>query len=165
MRILVVGSGGREHALAWKIAQSPLVTRLACAPGNPGMAELGEIFPIKATDVEGQVALAKERSADLVVIGPDAAVEAGLADALEAAGIACFGPSAAAGRLESSKAFAKDFCARHNLPTAAYGVFDHLDRAKAFLDTMSPPYVIKADGLAAGKGVIIAETRASADQA
>jgi phosphoribosylamine--glycine ligase len=165
MRILVVGSGGREHALAWKIAQSPLLTRLVSAPGNPGMAELGEVFAVKATDVEGQVKLAKKIAADLVVIGPDAAVEAGLADALEAAGIACFGPSAAAGRLESSKAFTKDFCARHNLPTARYGVFEHLAQAKAFLDTMSPPYVIKADGLAAGKGVVIAETLASAQAA
>src|ERR1700678_306068 len=107
MNILVVGMGGREHALAWKIAQSPLVTRLVCAPGNPGMAKLGETRAVAAVDVAGQVALAREIAADLVVIGPDAAVAAGLADALAEAGVPCFGPSAAAGRLEDSKAFAK----------------------------------------------------------
>jgi phosphoribosylamine--glycine ligase len=165
MNILVVGSGGREHALAWKIKQSPLLTRLVSAPGNPGMAELGEVRPVGATDVEGQVALAKEIAADLVVIGPDAAIEAGLADALAAAGIPAFGATASAGRLESSKAFTKDFCARHGLPTAAYGVFEEAAQAKAFLDGFSAPYVIKADGLALGKGVVIAETRADAEAA
>src|SRR5579859_4511466 len=113
MNILVVGSGGREHALAWKIAQSPLLTRLVCAPGNPGMAGLGENRPVKATDVAGLVALAQEIAADLVVIGPEVSVEAGLADALEKAAIPCFGPTAAAGRLESSKAFTKAFADRH----------------------------------------------------
>jgi phosphoribosylamine--glycine ligase len=165
MRILVVGSGGREHALAWKIAQSPLVTRLVCAPGNPGMAALGEVRGVKATDVEGQVKLAQEIEADLVVIGPDAAIEAGLADALAKAGIVAFGPTASAGRLESSKAFTKDFCARHGLLTAAYGVFDQAAPAKAFLDRFSAPYVIKADGLALGKGVIIAQSRREAEAA
>ena len=165
MRVLLIGSGGREHALAWKIARSPRLTRLVCAPGNPGMAALGEIRPVKAVDVEGQVALAREIAADLVVIGPESAVEAGLADALERAGIACFGPSAAAGRLESSKAFTKDFCTRNGLPTAAYGVFDDAAAAKAGLDRFDPPYVVKADGLAAGKGVVIAQTRADAELA
>jgi phosphoribosylamine--glycine ligase len=165
MNILLVGSGGREHALAWKIAQSPLVTRLVCAPGNPGMAAEGELRAVKATDVAGQVALAREIAADLVVIGPESAVEAGLADALAEAGIACFGPSRAAGRLESSKAFTKAFCDRHHLPTAAYAVFEAPAPAKAFLDGLSPPHVIKADGLAAGKGVVIAETRADAEAA
>jgi phosphoribosylamine--glycine ligase len=165
MNILLVGSGGREHALAWKIAQSPLLTRLVSAPGNPGMAKLGETRDIKAIDVEGLVALARDIAADLVVIGPDAAVEAGLADALTVAGIPCFGPSQAAGRLESSKAFTKAFCDRHGLPTAAYGVFEQAGPAKAFLDRFQPPYVIKADGLAAGKGVVIAPTRAEAEAA
>jgi len=165
MNILVVGSGGREHALAWKIAQSPLLARLVCAPGNPGMAALGELRPVKVTDVEGLLALAREIAADLVVIGPEAAVEAGLADALEAAGIACFGPTAAAGRLESSKAFTKDFCARHGLPTAGYAVFEAAAGAKAALGRFQPPYVIKADGLAAGKGVVIAPDRAAAEAA
>src|SRR5580704_3398135 len=112
MNILIVGSGGREHALAWKVAASPLVTRLVCAPGNPGMAKLGEVRAVGPTDVVGQVALALEIAADLVVIGPDAAVAAGLADAMAEAGIACFGPTAAAGRLESSKAFTRAFAER-----------------------------------------------------
>jgi phosphoribosylamine--glycine ligase len=165
MNILLVGSGGREHALAWKIVQSPLVKRLVSAPGNPGMAALGEIRPVGATDVAGQVALAKEIAADLLVIGPDAAVEAGLADAMAEAGIPCFGPTAAAGKLESSKAFTKAFADRHNLPTAAYGIFDVAAPAKAFLDRFTAPFVIKADGLAAGKGVVIAQTRADAEAA
>jgi len=131
MKILLVGSGGREHALAWKIVRSPLVTRLVCAPGNPGMAGLGDTRAVAATDIAGQVALAREIGAALVVIGPEAAVEAGLADALAEAGIACFGPTAAAGRLESSKAFTKAFADRHGLPTARYGVFDAAAPAKA----------------------------------
>jgi phosphoribosylamine--glycine ligase len=165
MNILLVGSGGREHALAWKIAQSPLLTRLVIAPGNPGMAAQGELRAVKATDVPALVALAQEIAADLVVIGPESAVEAGLADALAMVGIPCFGPSAAAGRLETSKAFAKDFATRHGLPTAAYGVFEQATPAKAFLDRFKPPYVIKADGLASGKGVAVVETRADAEAA
>ena len=165
MNILVVGSGGREHALAWKIAASPLTTRLVCAPGNPGMAKLAEIRAVGATDVAGQVALAREIAADLVVIGPDAAVAAGLADAMAQAGIRCFGPTAAAGRLESSKAFTKAFADRHGIPTARYGVFEEATAAKAFLDGFTAPYVIKADGLAAGKGVVVAADRAAAEAA
>ncbi|MDP1617854.1 phosphoribosylamine--glycine ligase [Phenylobacterium sp.] len=165
MNILLVGSGGREHALAWKIAQSPLLSRLVMAPGNPGMAALGEVVPVKATDVVGLVSLAREMAADLVVIGPESAVEAGLADALAAAGVPCFGPSQAAGQLESSKAFTKAFAERHGLPTGAYVVCDEAAAAKAALDRFSPPYVIKADGLAAGKGVVIAQTRAEAEAA
>ena len=165
MNILLVGSGGREHALAWKIAQSPLLTRLVSAPGNPGMAQLGETRPVKATDVPALVALAREIAAGLVVIGPDAAVEAGLADALALAGIPCFGPTAAAGQLESSKAFTKAFADRHGLPTGAYGIFDQAAAAKAFLDRFESPFVIKADGLAAGKGVVIAPTRIEAEAA
>ena len=165
MKVLLVGSGGREHALAWKIAGSPLLTRLVCAPGNPGMAALGELRDIGPTDVAGQVALAKEIDADLVVIGPESAVEAGLADALAELGIPCFGPTSAAGRLESSKAFTKAFCARHGLPTAGFGVFDTVAAARAGLADFEPPYVIKADGLAAGKGVVIAPGRAEAEAA
>ena len=145
MNVLVVGAGGREHALAWKIAQSPLMARLVCAPGNPGMAALAEIRAVAATDVAGQVALAREIAADLVVIGPESAVEAGLADALAAEGIDCFGPTAAAGQLESSKAFTKAFCDRYGLPTARYGVFDAAGPAKASLDQFAPPFVIKAE--------------------
>ena len=165
MNILVVGSGGREHALCWKIAKSPLVSRLVCAPGNVGMAMLAETRPVSATDVAGQVALAQQIAADLVVIGPDAAVAAGLADACAEAGIPCFGPIAAAGQLEASKAFTKAFADRHGLPTARYGVFDAAPPAKASLAGFSPPYVVKADGLAAGKGVAVASDLAAAEAA
>ena len=165
MNILLVGSGGREHALAWKIAQSPRLTRLVCAPGNPGMAQLAEIRDIKAHDVAGLVALAEGIEADLVVIGPEVAIEAGLADRLAVAGVPCFGPTAAAGRLESSKAFTKAFAERHHLPTADHGVASDAVQAKALLDRFTAPYVIKADGLAAGKGVVIAQTRAEAQAA
>jgi phosphoribosylamine--glycine ligase len=165
MNILLVGSGGREHALAWKIAASPLVKRLVMAPGNPGMAALGELRPLKVTDAPGLIALAQEIVADLIVIGPEVAVEAGLADAAAKAGIPCFGPVAAAGRLESSKAFTKAFTDRHGLPTARYRTCDDAASAKAALDGFSPPYVIKADGLAAGKGVVIAQDRAAAEAA
>ena len=158
MNILVVGQGGREHALAWKIARSPSVTRLVCAPGNPGMAELAELRPVAATDVAGQVAVAREIAADLVVVGPEAALEAGLADALAAAGIPCFGASAAAARIETSKAFMKGFARRRGLPTAEFEVVEDLEAAKAALARRDPPFVVKADGLAAGKGVVIADT-------
>lgn len=162
MNILLVGSGGREHALAWKIAASPLVKRLVMAPGNPGMAALGEVRAVKAIDVQGLVALAKEIAADLVVIGPEVSVEAGLADALNGANIPCFGPVAAAGQLESSKAFTKAFTDRHGLPTSGYRICETVEEGRAALAAFQPPYVIKADGLAAGKGVVIAEDLATA---
>jgi phosphoribosylamine--glycine ligase len=165
MNILLVGSGGREHALAWKIAQSPLVKRLVAAPGNPGVEALCETRSVKATDIEGLVALAQEIAADLVVVGPESALEVGLADRLAELGVPCFGPTAAAAQLETSKAFTKQFCDRHGLPTAAYGVFEDAALAKAFLNQFDAPYVIKADGLAAGKGVVIAEDRAAAEEA
>ena len=165
MNILLVGSGGREHALAWKIAASPLVKRLVAAPGNPGMAAQCELRNVSATDVEGLVALAREIAADLVVIGPESAVAAGLADALQPTGIPCFGPTAQGGQLESSKAFTKAFCDRYGLPTSAYAVCESATDAKAALDRFEPPYVIKADGLAAGKGVVIASERAEAEAA
>ncbi|MDB5418496.1 MAG: purD [Phenylobacterium sp.] len=165
MNILLVGSGGREHALAWKIAQSPLVERLVAAPGNPGMARLCEVREVGPTDVAGLLALAREIAADLVVIGPEVSVAAGLADELAVAAIPCFGPTAAAGQLESSKAFTKAFADRHGLPTAAYQVCETVDQAKAALDGFSAPFVVKADGLAAGKGVVIAATRAEAEAA
>ena len=165
LTILLVGSGGREHALAWKIAQSPLCGRLVAAPGNPGIETVAELRPVKATDAEGLVALAREIGAGLVVVGPESALEAGLADRLAEAGIPCFGGSQRAARLETSKAFTKDFCQRHGLPTAAYGVFEDAASAGAFLDTLAAPFVIKADGLAAGKGVVIAPDRAAADAA
>lgn len=165
MTILLIGSGGREHALAWKIAQSPLCKRLVAAPGNPGIERLCETRPVKATDVEGLVALAREIAADLVVVGPESALEVGIADRLAELAIPCFGPTAAAAQLETSKAFTKAFCDRHGLPTAAYGVFEDAALAKAYLAQFDAPYVIKADGLAAGKGVVIAGTRAEAEAA
>lgn len=164
MNILLVGSGGREHALAWKIAQSPLVTRLVAAPGNPGMARHAELRPeFKATDAEGLAALAREMKADLVVVGPESALAEGLADRLNAAGIPCFGPTAKAAQLETSKAFSKAFLQRHGIPTAGYGVYEETASAKAALNNYSAPYVIKADGLAAGKGVAISPDKQDAE--
>lgn len=165
MNILLIGSGGREHALAWKIAASPLLTRLVAAPGNPGMAGLCEVRDVNATDVAGLLALAREIAADLVVIGPETAVEAGLADVLAEAGIPCFGPTARAGQLESSKAFTKGFCDRHGLPTGAYAICETAVEAKTALARFAPPWVIKADGLAAGKGVVVTPDRAEAEAA
>ena len=165
MKILLIGSGGREHALAWKIKASPLVETLVIAPGNPGMAALGELKPVSPIDVPALIALAQDLAADLVVIGPEVSVEAGLADALALAELPCFGPTAAAGQLESSKAFTKAFCDRHSLPTSAYGVFETAAAAKAGLSAFVAPYVIKADGLAAGKGVVIAPDLATAETA
>src|SRR5262249_26361292 len=146
MKILVVGSGGREHALGWKLKQSPLVSEVISAPGNPGMAALGRVAPIKADDASALAAFAVREQVDLVVIGPEAAAAAGLADGLAQVGIPCFGPSKAAAELEASKAFTKDFCARHNIPSAGYKVFDDAIRAKGYLADREPPYVIKADG-------------------
>jgi phosphoribosylamine--glycine ligase len=165
MKILVVGSGGREHALGWKLKQSPLVTEIISAPGNPGLAELGRCVAIAATNASELAAFAAREQIDLVVIGPEAAAAAGLADALKQLGVPCFGPSKAAAELEASKAFMKEFCVRHNVPTADYKVFDDAIHAKAYLGNREPPFVIKADGLAAGKGVVIAETRREADAA
>jgi phosphoribosylamine--glycine ligase len=162
MNILLVGSGGREHALAWKIAQSPLVKRLVIAAGNPGMESLGELRPVKATDAEGLTALAREIRADLVVVGPETALEQGLADRLAASGIPCFGPTAKAAQLETSKAFSKAFMERHEIPTAGYGVYERLHEARQALSVFRPPYVIKADGLAAGKGVAISPDKREA---
>ena len=155
MNILLIGSGGREHALAWKIKQSPLCARLVIAPGNPGMEALGECRPVKATDVDGLIAIVRDIQADLVVVGPESALAEGIADACARIGVPCFGPMQSAARLESSKAFTKDFCKRHNIPTAASETFSTVAEAREFLKTYQPPYVIKADGLAAGKGVAI----------
>lgn len=165
MKILIVGSGGREHALGWKLKQSPLVTEIVSAPGNPGLSKLGRCLPIKADDVRELTALAAREQIDLVVIGPETALAAGLADRLSQVGIPVFGPTRAAAEIESSKAFMSDFCDRHGIPTAGYKVFDEAVHAKAYLADREPPYVIKADGLAAGKGVIVAQTRREADEA
>ena len=158
MNILIIGSGGREQALAWKIAQSPLVSKLWCAPGNPGIAQEAECVPVAADDQQGIVAFAKANAIDLVVVGPEAPLVAGLADALTAAGIQVFGPSAKAAQLEGSKGFTKDLCARMGIPTGAYERFNNAPKAKAYVRRMGAPIVVKADGLAAGKGVTVAMT-------
>ena len=157
MKVLLIGSGGREHALAWKLSHDASVTDLICAPGNPGIAEVSSVVDVKADDVIGLLALAQREAPDLVVVGPEAPLAAGLADMLMESGIAVFGPTQAAAQLESSKAFTKGFCDRHAIPTAAYATFDNLEKAIAYVEKRKPPFVLKADGLAAGKGVVIAE--------
>ncbi|MCU0835358.1 MAG: phosphoribosylamine--glycine ligase [Chromatiaceae bacterium] len=167
MKILIIGSGGREHALAWKAAQSPLAERVFVAPGNGGTAsEPGvENVPIDALDIPALLAFARDQGVGLTIVGPEAPLVAGVADAFAAAGLRCFGPSAAAAELEGSKAFTKDFLARHGIPTASYRTFTELDPALAHLRKVGAPIVVKADGLAAGKGVILAEHLATAEQA
>jgi phosphoribosylamine--glycine ligase len=158
MRILVVGSGGREHALCWAIAASPLCTNLFCAPGNAGIAEIAQCVDVGIDDIAGQVALAQREKIDFVVVGPEGPLVAGLADRLSEAGIKVFGPSAKAAQLEGSKGFTKDLCRRHNIPTAAYEHFTDTAKAEAYIRAQGAPIVVKADGLAAGKGVVVAET-------
>jgi len=165
MKVLVVGGGGREHALAWKIAQSPSVEEVIAAPGNGGIASHARCVGIGADDVDGQVALAKKEQVGLVVIGPEAPLVGGLADRLAAEGILAFGPSAAAARLEGSKAFAKEFMQRHGVPTARFSVHDALESAIQEVDRRAGPCVVKADGLAAGKGVIVCRSPYEARQA
>ncbi|MHB0977593.1 MAG: phosphoribosylamine--glycine ligase [Candidatus Aquicultorales bacterium] len=165
MTILIIGGGGREHALAWKIAASPRVSRLLCVPGNGGMAEIAECVDQDVDDVEGIVELALARQVDLVVVGPEAPLVNGLVDAIEAAGIRAFGPSAAGARLEGSKRFAKAIMEKYGVPTGAAGCFTDYSQARAYLQDLDPPYVVKADGLAAGKGVIVTEEIAEADKA
>ena len=163
MKILLIGSGGREHALAWKLAQSPLITDLTCAPGNAGIAEVAEIVEVAADDTIGILGIVQRDGYDFVIIGPEQPLALGLVDLLEELKVPVFGPTQAAAQLESSKSFTKDFCKRYDIPTADYGVFTDLKEATAFLKTMDAPYVLKADGLAAGKGVVIPETLAEAE--
>ena len=158
MKLLVVGAGGREHALCWKLAQSPKLTKLYAAPGNAGMASVADCVDVGAEDVAGLVDFAREKGIDLVVVGPEAPLVKGLADQLNEAGIPVFGPSAKAAQLEGSKGFTKDLCTRANIPTAAYGRFTNLDDALAYVGREGAPIVVKADGLAAGKGVTVAMT-------
>lgn len=165
MTVLVVGGGGREHALVWKIAQSLRVKRIICAPGNAGTAGLAVNFPVSAADLDGIVALAVREKADLVVVGPDDPLAAGLVDRLQAAGIRAFGPTASAARFEASKSFAKDFMHRHGIPTAISEKFTDFSAAVAHVRGQKFPLVIKADGLALGKGVTIAESFAEAERA
>ena len=163
MRILVIGSGGREHALAWKIAQSPLVEEIFVAPGNGGTCEHN--VAISDSDIDGLVNFVKEKHIDFVVPGPELPLTLGITDAMEAIGVPCFGPSKACAKLEGSKAFSKEVMVAANIPTAAYGTFQDIDKALAFIDGHQAPLVVKADGLAAGKGVIIAQTAEEAKDA
>jgi phosphoribosylamine---glycine ligase len=165
MNILLLGSGGREHALAWKIAGSPLVDRLYCAPGNAGIGKEAELVHLDIADPDAVTDFCRAHGVDLVVVGPEGPLVAGIVDALETAGIACFGPSKAAAQLEGSKGFAKDLCRAHAIPTAAYERFAAAAPAKAYIRRLGAPIVVKADGLAAGKGVIIATTLAEAEAA
>jgi phosphoribosylamine--glycine ligase len=164
MKVLVVGGGGREHALCWALAASPLVEAVLCAPGNAGIAGVARCVPVRADDIAGLVALARAEEVGLVVVGPEVPLVLGLVDALRAAGIRAFGPSAAAARLEGSKAFTKAFCDRHGIPTAAWRSFgpDEREAAREHVVAHGAPIVVKADGLAAGKGVVVAATVAEA---
>jgi phosphoribosylamine--glycine ligase len=162
MNILVIGSGGREHALCWKLAASPILTSLYCAPGNGGIADEAECVDMDVTDHAAVIAFCVERKIDLVIVGPEAPLVAGMVDDLEAAGIRAFGPSKAASQLEASKGFTKDLCARHNIPTGSYERFSEAEQARAYVRAQGAPIVVKADGLAAGKGVTVAMTEADA---
>jgi len=165
MNILLLGSGGREHALAWKMAASPLADRLYCAPGNAGIAQEAECVALDIADHGAVIAFCREQHIDLVVVGPEAPLCAGIVDDLEAAGIKAFGPTRAAARLEGSKGFTKDLCRANGIPTAAYERFRSADPAKAYLRARGAPIVVKADGLAAGKGVVVAQAVAEAEAA
>ncbi len=162
MNILVIGAGGREHALAWKLAQSPTVTRVYATPGNPGIAEVAQCVPLSGTTPADYLAVAREHHIDLTIVGPEVPLIAGVVDAFRAAGLAIFGPTAAAAQLEGSKVFAKHFFARHHIPTARYSTATTLAEAEAAINSFSAPFVLKADGLAAGKGVLIVQTKTEA---
>jgi phosphoribosylamine--glycine ligase len=163
MNILLLGSGGREHALAWKIAASPLVEHLWCAPGNAGIAADAELAALDLTDHAAVIAFCKSHAVDFVVVGPEAPLVAGIVDDLEAAGLRTFGPSKAAARLEGSKGFTKDLARANRIPTAAYERFIAAASAKAYVRAQGAPIVVKADGLAAGKGVVVATSVAEAE--
>ncbi len=167
MKILVIGSGGREHALAWKLAQSPLAEQILVAPGNTGTAQEAGVtnVAIEVTAIEALVAFAQREAIGLTVVGPEVPLVAGLVNAFEAAGLPCFGPTREAAQLEGSKAFTKDFLTRHQIPTAYYGVFTETAAAHAYIEAKGAPIVVKADGLAAGKGVILAQSIAEAQAA
>jgi phosphoribosylamine--glycine ligase len=158
MKVLLIGSGGREHALAWKLSQSPLLGKLYAAPGNPGVADHAELVDLDVDDHQAVTAFCKSKAVDFIVFGPEAPLVAGLSDVLRAEGFLCFGPSQAAAQLEGSKGFTKDICARFNIPTGAYQRFNNAPKAKAYVRAEGAPIVVKADGLAAGKGVTVAMT-------
>src|SRR5215510_1760278 len=165
MNVLLLGSGGREHALAWKLAASPLTDQLWCAPGNAGIAQEAVCVPLDIADHKAVIDFCKANRIDFVMVGPEAPLCAGIVDDLEAAGIKAFGPTRAAARLEGSKGFTKDLCRAHNIPTAAYARFSAAAPAKEYVRAQGAPIVVKADGLAAGKGVVIAGTIAEAEAA
>ena len=164
MKVLIVGSGGREHAIAWKVAQSPRVEKIYCAPGNAGIGQIAECVPIGAMEFDKLVAFAREKAIDLTVIGMDDPLVGGIVDAFEAAGLRVFGPRKNAAILEGSKAFSKDLMKKYHIPTAAYACFDSASDALAYLETAKMPIVLKADGLALGKGVLICNTREEAKE-
>ena len=165
MKVLVVGGGGREHALVWKIAQSPLVTQVFCAPGNPGTADLALNLPIRVDEIDKLLGFAKSEGIDLTVVGPEQPLSLGIVDLFQEYGLKVFGPSRSAARIEASKAFSKDLMQKYQIPTAAYGVFTEVDPALAFIRQTGAPIVVKADGLAAGKGVVVAQTIEEANNA
>jgi phosphoribosylamine--glycine ligase len=165
MNVLLIGSGGREHALAWALRKSPRLTKLYCVPGNGGIAEIAECVPLAVADHTAVIRFCADHAIDFVIVGPEAPLVSGLVDDLTTAGIKCFGPRQAAARLEGSKGFTKDLCREFGIPTAAYGRFDNVGAAKAYLKGQELPIVVKADGLAAGKGVTICETMAEAEAA
>ena len=165
MKVLVVGGGGREHAICWKLAQSPRVTELYCAPGNAGIAQVATCVPIKATDVEAMVAWAKDNKMDFVMVAPDDPLALGMVDAMEKAGLRAFGPHANAAIIEASKAFSKSLMKKYNIPTAKYEAFTEMDKALEYIRAEGAPIVVKADGLALGKGVVVAATVEEAENA
>jgi phosphoribosylamine--glycine ligase len=165
MKVLIFGSGGREHALAWAIAKSERVTEIVCAPGNGGMAAIARLAPVSLSDLDGMVRVAVEEQADLTVVGPELPLSLGLADALQARGLKVFGPTKAAAMLESSKSFAKRFLQRHKIPTANYAVCKSLAEVEKAIELFHAPIVVKADGLAAGKGVVICQSKRAAVEA
>lgn len=165
MKVLVVGGGGREHAICWKLAQSPKVTQLFCAPGNAGIAQVATCIDVKATDVDGMVAWAKANAMDFVMVAPDDPLALGMVDVMEAAGIPAFGPHANAAIVEASKSFSKELMAKYHIPTAKYCTFTDLEKALSYLEAQGAPIVVKADGLALGKGVVVAATVDEAKQA
>ena len=165
MRVLVVGGGGREHAIVWSLEKSPRVSKLYCAPGNAGIAKIAECVNLQATDVDGMVSFARENAVDFVVVSPDDPLALGMVDALDAAGIRAFGPRKDAARIESSKVFSKDLMKKYGIPTAKYAVFSNAVEAKAYIHTSETPLVVKADGLALGKGVVVAMDEEAAFEA
>jgi len=158
MKVLVVGGGGREHALVWKVSQSAKVTKIYAAPGNAGIAELAECVPVKADDIPGLLAFARKEVVDLTIVGPEGPLSMGIVDEFTRAGLRIFGPSGKAAEIEGSKRFSKDLMKKYHIPTAEYGVFTDKAAAEAYVRMKGAPIVVKADGLAAGKGVVVAET-------